>query len=166
MKTIRTLIAVMLVAMITLTAAYALNKGDKAPDFTLKTIDGKTLSLSAVRKGTTKVVLLDFWATWCGPCKAEMPHIQKLHEKYGRQGLKVVGLAGYREGVDDIKGYLKEKKITYTNVIDKDNTVIRQYGVRGLPTMLMIDKNGTIQKVHIGYTEPQVLESEIKALLK
>lgn len=167
MKAIRYFAMALLLTMIALTTSYALSKGDKAPDFQLKTTDGKTLSLSAVRKGTTKVVLLDFWSTSCPPCVDEIPHLQKLYQKYNKRGMALVGVAGYRgDTAEDVKSFMKEMKMTYPSVMDSAKSVARQYGLRYLPTMVVIDKNGVIKNIHIGYTEPQVLESEIKALLK
>lgn len=166
MKAIRHLATALLITTVAVTASYALSKGDKAPDFRLKTIDGKTVSLSTLRTGK-KAILLDFWATNCPPCVEEIPHLQKYYEQFGKQGLVIVGISGYRgDSIADVKSFVKQKKLTYPIPYDADKKVATQYALRYLPTMYLIDKNGVIRNVHIGYTEPEVLKSEIRALLK
>jgi len=157
-----------------LTVVYAeLEKGRKAPEFKLSSVDGKMLSLKEIRKdpakkGATRVVLLDFWATWCPPCKQEIPHLQKLHEKYGKKGLAVVGIAIDVAGAKDVKPFVKERKLTYTILLDPKGGAQRDYRVRYYPTVYILDKKGVIRSVHIGY-KPGVekdFEKEIQALLK
>ncbi|HET6455134.1 MAG TPA: TlpA disulfide reductase family protein [Armatimonadota bacterium] len=166
MKAVRYPIAVLLAVIIAAAPAAALNKGDKAPYFTLKTIDGKTVSLTSLRKGA-KVLLIDFWATNCPPCVAEIPHIQKLYAKYQKQGFRIAGISGYRgDSIQDVKAFIKENKVTYPIPYDAKKSVARQYGLWALPLMYVIDKNGVVKNIHIGYTDPEILESEVKALLK
>lgn len=179
MKTIRLRTAavvafsiVLLLAVLT-TAWAVLSKGAKSPDFRLKSIDGRTLSLSQIRKdpakpGAYRVVILDFWATWCGPCREELPGFQKLHEKYGKKGLAMVGVAVDKGGVSDVKPFVKENKLTYTILVDPRQTVKNQYGVRFLPTTYIIDKSGVIRAVHVGYAPgvEDTIENEVKSLLK
>lgn len=160
-------VAAVLVALALMTAAFAIGKGDRAPEFKLKAINGKTVSLSDLRKGTTKLVVIDFWATNCPPCVAEIPHLQKLYQKYNKRGLVMVGISGYRgDTIEDVKSFVKDNKMTYPIPYDPGRKVLMKYGVRGLPTLFMIDKQGIIRNVEIGYTPPEILESEIKALLK
>ena len=157
-----------------LTAAWAaLSKGAKAPDFKLKTIDGKTLSLSQIRKdpnkkGAYRVVLLDFWKTTCPPCLSELPHFQKLHQKYGGKGLAVVGIALDAGGVSDVKPFVRQQKLTYTMLVDPNGATTGPYGVRYTPTTYIIDKKGVIQAAHVGYMPglEQTMENQIKTLLR
>lgn len=155
------------------TVQAVLSDGKKAPDFKLTSIDGKTISLSDLdkdpaKKGASRVVLLDFWATWCPPCREEAPQLQKLHEKYGKKGLAVVGVALDKGGADDVKPFVKKHKLTYTMLVDPSSRIARQYGIRGIPTTYMIDKKGTIRNVHVGYSAGigKDLEKEAQALLK
>lgn len=167
-------LAVLLLSLMVGTAVYAaIKEGAKAPDFKLESISGKTLSLEEIRKdpkvkGANRVVLLDFWATWCPPCKRELPHLQKLHEKYGKKGLVVVGVAMDRGGMGDVKPFVKEQKLTYTILVDPKGTTKSDYGIQYFPTTVIVDKKGIVRKVHIGYSDgmEKDLEKEILALLK
>lgn len=126
-----------------LTEMRAVNVGGTAPDFTLSTPDGKKLSLSSLRG---KVVLLDFWASWCGPCLAEMPNVKKIYETYHSKGLEILGVS------------LDEKQAAWVNMIEKKGLnwnhvsslkgwkcpVAARYNVTGIPRMYIIDKKGKI----------------------
>jgi peroxiredoxin len=157
-----------------LTAAWAaLSKGAKAPDFKLRSIDGKTLTLSQIRKdpnkkGAYRVVLLDFWKTTCPPCLTELPHYQAFSQKYGSKGLAVVGIALDPGGVSDVKPFVQQQKLTYTMLVDPDGIAAGPYGVRYTPTTFIIDKKGIIQAAYVGYMPglEQTMENQIKALLK
>ncbi|HUV05855.1 MAG TPA: TlpA disulfide reductase family protein [Armatimonadota bacterium] len=166
--------AALFIMLSTLSAVYAeLRKGEKAPEFKLLSVDGKMLSLKEIRKdpakkGTTRVVLLDFWATWCPPCKQEIPHLQKLHEKYGKKGLAVVGVSVDTSGAKVVRPFVKERKLTYTILLDPKGGTQKDYRVRFYPTVYILDKKGIICNVHVGYKPgmEKDLEKEIQALLK
>ncbi len=166
-------LVVILSALVLTAAAAALNKGAKAPDFKLKTIDGKTISLSQIRKdpnkkGAYRVVLLDFWKTTCPPCLSELPNYQKLSKKYAGKGVAIVGVALDPGGISDVKPFVQQQKLTYTQLVDPSGTVAAQYGIRYTPTTYIIDKKGVIQAVHVGYIPgiEQSMEQEIRSLLK
>lgn len=112
--------------------------GKPAPAFSLKDPDGKTVSLESLRGS---VVLMDFWATWCGPCKAAMPSLQEFHTTYSERGLKVIGINAWERG-DPVK-YKKEQGYTYTLLLNGD-TVARAYGVSGIPAFFLIDRDGNL----------------------
>lgn len=131
-----------------------------APDFTLKTLDGKTISLSNV-KG--KVVLLDFWASWCAPCRKELPHIQKLANEFRDKGLIIYGIND--EPIDKAIEFLKKNNYSLT-VLHDDNTVAHLYQVTGFPTIVFIDKDGRLVETIVGYEEEAVLREKIERLLK
>lgn len=161
-------------SILALSAGWAaLNKGAKAPDFKLKSINGKTMTLSQIRmdpakKGASRVVVLDFWATTCPPCIEELPNYQKLHKKYGSKGVAMVGVAIDQGGLDDVKPFVAEHKLTYINLVDPDRDAAGPYGVRYTPTTYIVDKKGVIRFVHIGYVPgiEQTIENEVKSLLK
>jgi cytochrome c biogenesis protein CcmG/thiol:disulfide interchange protein DsbE len=134
-----------------------------APDFNLKTLDGKTLQLSAL-KG--KVVLLDFWATWCPPCKAEIPHFKELYDQYRGKGLEIIGVALDEGGEKDVAPFAQQNQINYPLAAAGAQQLAQAYGgVRGIPTTFLIDKQGKIAKKYVGYQDKQVFEKEIQALL-
>ncbi|MEK6642913.1 MAG: redoxin domain-containing protein [Planctomycetota bacterium] len=113
--------------------------GSKAPDFELSTPDGKTVSLKDL-KGS--VVVLDFWATWCGPCKVAMPGVQKLHEQFKGKPVKIYGVNTWERGGDPAK-FMKDKEFTYGLLLKGDKTADK-YKVTGIPTFYVIDPNGKI----------------------
>jgi len=144
----------------------ALSKPIPAPDFTLEDIDAKKFSLKDYRG---KVVLLNFWATWCPPCRREMPSLERLNQKF--KGKKFVVLAlNQMEGSDQVFTYTAELEVapTFTILFDKDSNVARAYSVQGLPTTYLIDKKGNIRFRAIGgreFDHPEV-EKQIMQLMQ
>jgi len=126
-----------------------LKKGQPAPDFTLQDIDGKTWKLSDL-KGK-KIVMIDFWATWCNICKREMPILQKVYEEYKGKNVEFLGIA-LDENVAAIKKVVKQKGVTYPILVDKDTKVATEiYQLSGpIPYKVVIDLSGTIVYDHIG----------------
>jgi len=126
-------------------------KSDKdrhaAPDFALKDADGKTVHL-ADYKG--KVVLLDFWATWCGPCRVEIPWFLAMERRWKDKGLEVLGVSMDENGWEDVKPFLAEMKVNYRVVIGDDANSQAYGGVESLPTTFFIDRQGKIAAIHIG----------------
>lgn len=134
-----------------------------APDFALKSAkDGKTVKLSDY-KG--KVRIVDFWATWCPPCRGEIPHFVSLQKQFGKKGLQVIGLSVDREGPEVVNKFAKEQGINYVSLM-ADEKVIGDYGgIRGIPTTFVIDRDGNIVKKYVGGTDEAVFEKDIKDLL-
>src|SRR4030042_3298294 len=118
----------------------------KAPDFTLKDLNGKTVSLSAF-KG--KVVLLNFFATWCPPCRAEMPALNKLYHTLKPRGLEVISVSTDRS-INDIKDFLETHKVDFPILFDADRNVAKQYRVFSMPTTFLINRNGVIVEKFYG----------------
>jgi peroxiredoxin len=133
-----------------------------APDFTLTDAKGQPLTLSSY-KG--KVVLLDFWATWCGGCKLEIPWYIEFDQKYRDRGLTVIGVSMDEEGMKVVKPFLAEKKIDYAVVIGNEELASR-YGLTQMPMTLLIDRDGKIAVSHTGMVNKESFESNIQALLK
>jgi len=119
-----------------------------APDFTLKTLDNEDISLSGF-KG--KVVLLDFWATWCGPCRESIPHLVQLQKTYQEKGFQVIGLSVDKGDGNAVRKFVKSMDIPYPVAIAPED-VARNYGVSSLPTTLLIDKQGKIRDKIIGFS--------------
>ena len=135
----------------------------KAPDFTMKDLEGKDFTLSST---LGKVVLLDFWATWCPPCQESIPDLTKLQKQYSEQGLQVVGISLDRRGERVVKPFAKKLKINYKILVGDSTKVIENYrGIIGIPTLFVIDRKGNVVNQFIGYVEREVLEKEIKKLL-
>ena len=134
-------------------------KGMAAPDFTLPTIDGKAVKLSDYRG---KAVLLNFWATWCGPCKLEIPWFLELQKQYASQGFVVVGVSMDDDPKKDVPPFAKDMKIDYP-ILAGTEAVADQYGgVEGLPISFYIDKNGKIVKKIMGLASHSEVEDAIK----
>jgi cytochrome c biogenesis protein CcmG/thiol:disulfide interchange protein DsbE len=133
-----------------------------APDFALTDATGQPLTLSAF-KG--KAVLLDFWATWCGGCKLEIPWYVEFDQKYRSKGLAVIGVSMDEEGMKIVKPFLAAKHIQYPVVIGNDQ-LAKQYQLTSMPMTLLIDRNGKIAVSHTGVVDKDSFESYIQSLLK
>ena len=121
-----------------------------APDFNLRTLEGEEIALSKL-KGD--VILLDFWATWCGPCKESIPHLIHLQKTYQEKGLRVIGMSIDKEkDADALRHYVKSMEISYPIVVASDE-VIRQYGVTGIPATFLIDREGKIREKVVGFND-------------
>jgi thiol-disulfide isomerase/thioredoxin len=135
----------------------------KAPNFSLKTLDGKTVELTKL-KG--KAVLVNFWATWCPPCRAEIPDFIKAYDVYKSKGFEIVGIALDEDGWTAVKPFMEKNKINYPIVLG-DMKVVEDYGnPSGIPTSFFIDKNGNIVDHVVGMLRKEILEQKIKAVLK
>ena len=136
--------------------------GKPAPSFTLQDLKGKTVSLSDF-KG--KVVVLDFWATWCPPCVKEIPHFIALYEQYKDQGFAIVGISVDREGISVVKSFARKYQVNYP-ILMTDGQVDKAYGgIPSIPTTFVIDSAGNIRQKYVGYRDKAVFETDIKALL-
>ena len=133
-----------------------------APDWSLQDLTGKTIKLSDF-KG--KVVILDFWATWCPPCRAEIPHFVDLQKQYKDQGLVIIGMSLDEGGNAVVAPFAKKQNINYPVVIGNQDIAQQYGGVQGIPTTFVIDPSGNIVSRHEGFTDPSVFEGEIKKIL-
>lgn len=133
-----------------------------APAWTLKDLDGQPVS-SAQFRG--KVVILDFWATWCPPCRAEIPGFVELQKTYGDQGLVVVGVSLDRTGPAPVKEFVQRFNMNYPVVMGDEKMVQAFGGIEALPTTFIINRAGHLTGMHVGFTDKQAFEKEIKPLL-
>ena len=145
------------------TALLAGEIGTALPDFSVKNLQGRELSSADLRG---KVVLIDFWATWCQPCKKEMPGYQKLLDTYGSRGFAVVGLKSdiMRDAEDPTK-FAKQMGVRYPLAVASADIVKKFGGIEGLPTTLLYDRQGILRKKVIGFEYTENFESALKSLL-
>ena len=159
LRLISSLVIVLLFTAFFTASTYA----QPAPDFELPTIDGGTVKLS---KHKGEVVYVDFWATWCPPCRKSFPWMEEMHTKYENLGFKVIAISldGKRDPIDL---FLKSMPTSFTIAHDPKGTSADSYKLKGMPTSYLIDRDGNIQVTHAGFKESDKdkLEKHIKKLL-
>lgn len=140
---------------------YFVHNPDPAPEFQLSSLDDKPISLAATRG---KIVLLNFWASWCGPCRAEVPDLVELQERY-KDRLQVIGLIVDDDDMDAIHQFVKEFGINYPVGIAPVELRMQYGGIPALPTSFVLDTQGRVVQKHVGLRDPTLYETEIRALL-
>lgn len=156
--------AAMVCLLVSAVPSWSASVGDKAPNFTLKDLAGKERSLSSY-KG--KVILIDFWASWCPPCKRSIPEIDMLYKKYRDQGFVVLAVnvdKDRRNVVDFLKNIAPE----ITVLLDPEADVVGAYRILGMPSSMIIDRSGLIRYIHVSYTAETLTQYvlEIRPLLE
>lgn len=141
--------------------------GKTAPEVSLSTIDGKAVKLSD-QKG--KVVVLDFWATWCPPCRLSLPHVQELSQKKDllEKGLAVFAVNA-KEDKEDVEPFMKKNSYSFTVLMDAEGKAMDAYGVRGIPTTVVVGRDGKVKNVFVGFNpkeSPKALDAAVEAALK
>jgi cytochrome c biogenesis protein CcmG, thiol:disulfide interchange protein DsbE len=144
------------------TGSCAVSQSKDAPNFSLQNSSGKYVELAKL-KG--KPVVVNFWATWCPPCKAEIPGFQKVYGKYHSKGLEIVGISLDEKGWSVVKPFVEKSKITYPVVLDNGDVAAKYGDIRSIPTTFFIDKKGKIVDSHVGYMAENDFENKIKKLL-
>ncbi|GGP38224.1 thiol:disulfide interchange protein [Shewanella algicola] len=129
--------------------AHALTIGDAAPDFTLKNQQGTNLNLTEQRG---EIILINFWASWCGPCRKEMPVLQKLQDKYQDLGVQVWGVNVEQQNQAG-KDFLADLDLSFSIFFDQTNSLSKTYQVEAMPTTVIIDRNGKVRFVFQGYQD-------------
>lgn len=152
----------MIAAVALLTGVAPQSETKKAPDFSLKTSTGKTIELSKL-KG--KTVVVNFWATWCPPCKAEIPGFINVYKKYKSKGLEIVGISLDQGGWSDIDPFVKKMNINYPVVLGNEQTAQAYGNIEAIPTTFIINKEGHIVSRHVGYMDEENFEKTIKSYL-
>ncbi len=132
-----------------------------APDFTLTTFRGETVTLSALRG---RVVVINFWASWCPPCREEAAYLERTWRKYRDRGVVFIGV-DYADTRKEALAYIAEFDITYPNGPDIGTRISRTYRIRGVPETFFVDKRGQLRGVHIGPLKPPELDQKIEELL-
>ena len=135
--------------------------GRLAPDFTLSTLDGDSITLSDLRG---KTVFINFWATWCPPCRVEMPAIEALYQEYRDKDVVVIGV-DLREDEDRVRKFVQQGGYTWTFAIDTTGEVARKYGVVAIPVSFFLDEEGIIREINIGAVSRSAMEVKLAAAM-
>jgi len=144
--------------------AQAIAPAALAPDFTLRSADGQNMRLQEQRG---HVVLVNFWASWCGPCKQEMPHLNRLYEKYRASGFVLLGV-NIDEDPRQAAASAQRMGLKFPVLLDGDKRVSRQYELSSMPSTVLIDRDGRVRHVHLGYRDglEDTYEKQIRELVK
>ena len=134
----------------------------RVPAFDIVTLDGALLTADSLRG---RVVLVNFWATWCGPCRVEMPLLQAMHDRHRARGFTMLGLSVDRGSADGVRTFLRERDVTYPVAIVGTREERAFGGVRGYPTSILLDRKGMVRHVVIGPLAPATLELAVRRLL-
>ena len=143
-------------------AAAAAMEGKPAPDFKLKAADGKDVSLADL-KGS--VVILDFWATWCGPCRASLPELDKIYADHKADGLRAYAV-NLREEKDTVQKFVDQTKLGIPVLFDGEGQTADKYGVTGIPQTVVIGKDGNVKKVVVGSGTHDLVRKAVEEALK
>lgn len=139
--------------------------GKQAPDFTLPTLDGAEVNLSQFGG---MAVLINFWASWCLPCREEMPELVRSYESHKADGLIILGVnLTYSDTLPDVQAFADEFNVTFPVILDKDGAVAeRLYRIPGVPTSIFVNRDGTIERIHVGIMTPRQIDQYIAEILR
>ncbi len=137
-------------------------QGAPLANFTLKDIDGKTVHLDDYQGQT---VLINFWATWCPPCRAEMPALKAYYEAHQDEGFVILAVNA-QEGLSQVRQFAYDYQLPFPVLLDETACAVSGYGVQSFPTSIVIGPDGVVRKIHIGMLDPATLESEVTPILR
>lgn len=139
-----------------------LNIGKPVPDFTVNTFGGEELSLSDLRG---KIVVLNFWASWCAPCHDEAPDLQYIHEAYRGQDVVLLGITYAESNIQDSLDFIEQYGITYINAPDRGTKISKRYGITGVPETFIIDRDGNLSQYYPGPVNAVILDQFLETML-
>lgn len=151
------------VSLVFSAAVFAVELSGPAPDFTLKSRDGKNVRLSELRG---QVVMINFWASWCGPCRQEMPHLEAIHNEYVDYGFTLLGI-NVDEKQELAEKLLAQIPVSFPILFDPSSSVSKQYNVDAMPTTILIDRDGNLRHLHRAYRPgfEDIYRNQVKALV-
>lgn len=157
--------SVLVMTALVASLAWAAQISGPAPNFTLEARDGGQVSLAAL-KG--KVVMVNFWATWCVPCRQEMPHLQALYERYNSLGFELLAVNVEKNKAEEVRKWLEETPVTFPVLFDPNNQVTKLYKVQTMPSTVLVARDGTMRFIHHGYKPGYEGEyqTQVRALLR
>jgi cytochrome c biogenesis protein CcmG/thiol:disulfide interchange protein DsbE len=158
------IVIILILSFVSITEALQTNKEDiKAPNFSLKSVDGKTIKLSDY-KG--KVVIIDFWATWCPPCRKGIPDLISIQNEF-KSDVVIIGISlDGAQTIKEVPGFIKDYAINYPVVYGDENVIKAYGGITSIPTAFVIDKKGNVADMHVGLVPKDTYVNKIKELLK
>ncbi|KPJ60120.1 MAG: hypothetical protein AMJ46_08200 [Latescibacteria bacterium DG_63] len=157
------IIALSLATVLCCSSREVSKQGNVAPDFALRSLDGQEVRLSEHRG---KIVILDFWATWCKPCLLELPHFIELYKEFGGEDFEIIGVSLDRTGSRELAAFVKQWRIPYIIVMGNAEVVQSYGGIRGIPTTFVIDRQGNIFRKYVGYRKKEVFQRDILKLME
>ena len=162
-KAVVTRVSVLFLGALLLGSAWAAHE-DAAPDFTLKSRGGENIKLSELRG---QVVLINFWASWCGPCRQEMPLLDQMYQQYSPLGFTLLGV-NVEQDTTDAERMLEDTPVTFPILFDAENEVSKLYDVTAMPSTVLVDRDGNVRYVHQGYKPGYENEylTQIRALVR
>jgi peroxiredoxin len=157
--------SVLVMTALVASLAWAAQISGPAPNFTLEARDGGQVSLASL-KG--KVVMVNFWATWCVPCRQEMPHLQALYERYNSLGFELLAVNVEKNKAEEVRKWLEETPVTFPVLFDPNNQVTKLYKVQTMPSTVLVARDGTMRFIHHGYKPGYEGEyqTQVRALLR
>jgi len=157
--------SVFVMTLLVASLAYAATVSGPAPNFTLQSNAGGQVSLASL-KG--KVVMVNFWATWCVPCRQEMPHLEALYEKYNGLGFELLAVNVEKNNAEGARKWLQETPVTFPVLFDPENQVTKLYKVQTMPSTVIIGRDGTMRFMHNGYKPgyENDYQTQVRALLR
>jgi peroxiredoxin len=157
--------SVLVLTTLVASLAWAAALSGPAPGFSLRSSDGQQVSLGQM-KG--KVVMVNFWATWCVPCRQEMPHLQALYERYNSLGFELLAVNVEKNNAEGARKWLEETPVTFPVLFDPNNEVTKLYKVQTMPSTVLVARDGTMRFIHHGYKPgyENEYQTQVRALLR